>query len=152
MNNAEKFQIAPLAGTDRVAFGMSPQEVTQALGIPDQISKNHLGSRVEFRAAMNVGYSLVTQRVDHIGFGRQMTQLYLGELNIFSTPPEQVLRTLMVSDSQPLTYLGFVVFLNLGVALTGFHDGDESQKAATLFPEGAWDKRVPKMQPFHMAS
>lgn len=152
MNNSEKFQIAPLAGTDQVAFGMSPQEVENALGTPDQISKNHLGSRVEFRAAMNVGYSLATPRVDHIGFGRQMTQLYLGELNFFFTPPEQVLRTLMVADSQPLTYLGFVVFLKLGIALTGFHDGDESQKAVTLFPKGAWDKRVQKMQPFHMAN
>jgi hypothetical protein len=106
---------------------------------------------VEFRAAMNVGYSKVNERVHHIGFGRQMTQLYLGEMNFFSTPPQQVLRALMAADPNALTYLGFVVFQKLGIALTGFHDGDESQKAAMLFPAGAWDKRMPKMQPFHMA-
>lgn len=151
MNNSRKFQINPLVGTDLVVFGMSAQEVERALGPPDQVSKNALGSRVEFRAAMNVGYATAPQLVDHIGFGRQMEQVYFGELNVFAAPPAQVLKALIAADPRPLTYLGFVVFLHLGIALTGFHDDDEFQKAATLFPKGAWDKRVEKMRPFSMA-
>jgi hypothetical protein len=152
MDTSAKFQITPFVGTDLVAFGMSAQEVERALGAPDQTSKNHLGSRVEFRSAMNIGYSQATGQVDHIGFGRQMTDVYFREMNLFSTPPDKVLRELMACDPQPLIYLGFVVFRNLGIALTGFHDDDESQKAATLFPQGAWDKRVPKMKPYVSAT
>jgi hypothetical protein len=152
VDTSEKFHITPFVGTDLVAFGMSAPEVERALGPPDRTSEHRLGSRVEFRSAMNIGYSQATGQVDHIGFGRQMTAVYFRELNLFSTPPDGVLRELMACDPQPLTSLGFVVFRNLGIALTGFHDGDESQKAATLFAQGAWDRRATKMKPYVSAT
>lgn len=46
---------------------------------------------------------------------------------------------------------GFVISLRLGVALSGFHDGDESQKAIHFFRRGDWDMFLPKMRPFHIS-
>jgi len=44
--------------------------------------------------------------------------------------------------------VGYVVLLQLGLAMTGFHDGDLSQKAVTAFARGSWDTLRPKMKPY----
>jgi hypothetical protein len=40
---------------------------------------------------------------------------------------------------QPYEDVGYIIFYKLGIAVTGFHDNDESQKAITIFEEGYWD-------------
>jgi hypothetical protein len=98
---------------------------------------------------MTLGYSASEPRIlEHIGFGRQMTGVSLGGLYLFQTPEEDVLRALGKLDDQPYVYMGFVAFLRIGVALTGFHDRDTSQKAVSLFQEGAWEKRRARLTPF----
>jgi hypothetical protein len=44
--------------------------------------------------------------------------------------------------------LGYLVSLRLGIALTGFHDRDESQKAIHAFREGDWDMFRERMRPY----
>lgn len=151
MNEQTSFEISPLQGAGGLRFGMSPPQVAQLLGPADKISKNHLGQRVEFRSFMNVAYSVADPlRLEHFGFGRQMEGLTMGGVALFQVPELQALRALNRLDDQPRLYLGFVVFLKLGMALTGFHDNDLAQKAITLFPEGTWDKRVERMLPFSL--
>lgn len=147
MNELTKFYIQPYVGTDIVTFGMTPTEVTQALGAAETQSTNHQGKFVEFRSYMNVAYS-TEKRVDHIGFGRQMQEVHLGKINIFSDDPKVVLSELIGLDSEVFSYLGFLFFFKLGFSLTGFHDSDENQKALALFTQGHWDSRKLKMKPF----
>jgi hypothetical protein len=40
--------------------------------------------------------------------------------------------------------------LSLGLAFTGFHDGDESQKAVSLFAKGGYEDLRPKMRDFDL--
>lgn len=47
---------------------------------------------------------------------------------------------------------GFVLSLKLGVAVTGFHDGDDSQKAIHAFRYGDWDMFLSEMKPFRLPS
>lgn len=148
----KKFLLDPFVGTDILKFGMSLEEVEQLLGPADHVSKNHLGQRVEFRAYMKVGYSKSDDLVSYIGFGRQMEEIYFGDLNLFRTDPIGVLRILGSLDPDPKHYLGLVVFLGLGITLTGFQDQDESQKAVALFEAGYWDTRLGKMTPFDLPS
>lgn len=151
MQADEHFVIRPFEGAGAINFGMSPSNVAALIGDPDQISTNHLKQRVEFRSFMNVAYATDSGKnliVNHIGFGRQMQEVLFENANLFRDDPRDVLRALTLADRNPMIYLGFVVFLNLGVALTGFHDNDISQKAVSVFERGAWDKRLAKMAPF----
>lgn len=151
MKANEKFAILPYQGAGSIRFGMSPSEIKGLIGAPDQVSTNHLKQRVEFRSFMNVAYTPSMDQhsvLTHIGFGRQMEMVLIEDVNLFKDDPIGVLNRLMLVDSRPMTYLGFVVFFELGIALTGFHDNDVSQKAVTVFEKGAWDNRVPKMNPF----
>ncbi len=74
---------------------------------------------------------------------------FLG-VNIFGEESHLVLAKIMTADPNPMHYLGFIVFLKVGITLTGFHDEDISQRALTLFERGAWDHRISKMQPFSL--
>jgi len=132
---------------------MIPTEVEQILGAPDQVSTNHLKQRVEFRSFMNLAYTAGQQeKLCHIGFGRQMEDITLNGINFFKNQPIEVLKKLVSIDGTPLLYMGFIVFLDLGIALTGFHDNDASQKAVTVFEKGSWDKRIGKMKEFQLSN
>lgn len=48
--------------------------------------------------------------------------------------------SLLVHDPEPVESLGFLIFPRLGVNVTGFHDGDESQLAFNVFRRGFWDE------------
>ena len=53
-------------------------------------------------------------------------------------------------DGKPLNIFGFVVFLNLGIAVTGIHDDDKSQLAVTVFCKGAFDDLLSEAVPFEL--
>ena len=150
MNERTKFYIQPYIGTNAIRFGMTPAEVAQLLGPSETESTNHQGKAVEFRSFMNVAYSDKMQ-VDHIGFGRQMQEIYLEEINIFSDESRSVLRKLISLDHEVFLYFGGLFFFKLGISLTGFHDNDENNKALALFTRGHWDSRKPKMRPFMLS-
>ena len=75
-----------------------------------------------------------------------MLQVELATIKLFVDEPISVIKRLFLLDSSAATYLGFLVFLELGISLTGFHDDDEDQKAFTAFERGSWDKRKMKLK------
>jgi hypothetical protein len=151
VDNKTIFEIKPFLSAGLVFFDMSPERVAAAIGPADDANTNHLNQLVEYRAFMNVGYtSTLPNLVNHMGFGRQMLGLRMEGIEFFQDNPLYVLRELMQKDKECYLYLGFVVFLNLGITLTGFHDNDLSQKAVALFKQGSWDMRIPKMQRFDL--
>jgi hypothetical protein len=58
------------------------------------------------------------------------------------------LHSLCEQDRSPRDVYGFIVFPSLGLAVTGVHDGDESQLAVTVFSEGEFDDLLPESMPF----
>ena len=149
MDKKEQLEIFPYIGAGRIKFGMQPNEVEAIFGVADSVSMNHLKQRVEFRSFMNIAYSTGDiEGVSHIGFGRQMEGVHFKGINFFLDDENGVLKRIVLADGKPFVYMGFIVLLNLGMTLTGFHDNDISQKAVALFPVGAWDKRISKLRPF----
>jgi hypothetical protein len=143
--------IEPMVGIGTLKFSMVANKVSRILGPPDQISTNHLRQMVEFRSFRIVAFSNDTRHAHcHIGLGRQMTNVTLGDCKLFIEEPIVVLRHLMSPDSASMLYLGFVIFLKLGIILTSFHDDDKSQSAVALFERGQWDSRLCQMQPFRL--
>jgi hypothetical protein len=51
-------------------------------------------------------------------------------------------------DPHPFEWVGFIIFLEIGIALTGYHDGDTAQRAMTIFPQGRWDAYRDQFSPF----
>ena len=58
------------------------------------------------------------------------------------------LKSVLILDSSPLEYLGFVVLDDIGLSMTGFHDDDSSQLAITLYSSGRWSTFLSKGRPF----
>jgi hypothetical protein len=58
------------------------------------------------------------------------------------------LAVVQAADPQLLEALGFILSLKLGLAFSGFHDDDVSQRAIHAFREGDWDMFRERMKPF----
>ncbi len=58
------------------------------------------------------------------------------------------LHLLCEQDQSPRVVYGFIVFQRLGIAVTGIHDGDESQLAVTAFLKGEFNDLLPKSVPY----
>ena len=142
------FDVRPLEGAGPLRFGMDANAVASILGSPEHVSVNHLGQTVEFRGALTLGYgSDQGALLNHIAFGPLATGVVFKDTGFFVDDDRVVIERL-IAICPAGTYLGFLVFPELGLALTGFHDRDLSQRAVTLFPRGAWDKRIGKLTPY----
>lgn len=150
MDTNTDFELFPYTGAGLLKFGMAPDDAENLVGPPDLANTNHLKQRVEFRSFMNVAYAAEQQTLVHFGFGRQMEGVRYKGIPLFQVEPTVALQRLVDEDGHPYVYFGFVVLLNIGMTLTGFHDRDVSQQAITMFPLSAWDSRIPKLKPFRM--
>jgi hypothetical protein len=149
VNAKSNFELSPYKGAGLIEFGMDATQVELLLGTPDKTSVSHLKQRVDFRAFMNIGYSAEEpQVVVHLGFGRQMEGVAYKGTPIFGDVKNLSFQMLLQDDGNPCTYLGFIVLLNLGITLTGFHDDDVSQQSVAMFQQGAWDARKSKLKPY----
>lgn len=144
------FEMIPYVGTNLVTFGMTLYQVKRVLGKSKIKSKDHQGRFEESWPGISVGYS-ESNIVDHIGFSKYMKNIIFSGINLFELPSSVVLRELMEIDTDPMEYLGMVIFLKLGFYLTGFEDDDEDDdKAAALFVRGRWDSCILEMKKFKL--
>ena len=75
------------------------------------------------------------------------TRTYIAIQPRAASPPTVAGRRLRI-DGNPKEFVGFIVLLTLGIAFTGFHDGEVSQIAVSLFAKGGYDELKPKMKDF----
>ena len=148
---ADYFEILPLLGVGPLRFGMSPAEVAAQLGPPDISRRTMLKKLGESRGWIATMYEKETDRLTEVGFSRFVENLTYGGANIFKDPDRSVLQKLCKEDGEPYQAYGFVVLLNLGITLTGFHDGNEDQKACTVFARGTWGIEKDGLKPFKLS-
>jgi len=135
----------PYASVGPVRFGMSETEVRAVLGAPQSPRKDGSGDLV-----LRYGYLRVTVGVSgavEVGVVPEIPTTHAG-IDIFSSP--SAFAGLCLMDGAPQESSGFIILLKLGITMTGFHDGDESQKAVTAFVAGRWDVFKPEMKPFSL--
>jgi len=142
------FEILSHVGVGPLRFGMTPAEVAAQLGAPEISRRNMLKKLSESRGWIATMYEKDTDRLTEVGFSRFFENLTYSGLNIFKDPGQAVLKRLCDEDGKPYQTLGFIVLLNLGVTLTGFHDGNEDQKACTVFAKGTWGIEKDELKPF----
>ena len=135
--------IVPYEAVGPVRFGMNLQEIREALGEPELITKDRRGNDVLRYEGMSV--TVASAGAVEVGLLPEL-RVDIENIDVFNTP--SAFNRLCIMDGSPQECLGFIVFLKLGITLTGFHDRNESQKAVTAFVAGRWDAMRPQMKPF----
>jgi ribosomal protein S18 acetylase RimI-like enzyme len=137
------FAIEPYASVGPVRFGASEDQVQAVLGEPRSSSKSERNPDERSVWYRDARVSFDADGVAEISLAPPST-VTLGGYNLFEDG--DAWRKLCALDGAPGEVVGFLVLKNLGVALTGLHDGDESQLAVTAFRRGSWDSLA--MKPF----
>jgi hypothetical protein len=141
----QSFAIEPYLGAIPIRFGMKPTEVESEIGPPISILPDHFSNRVEERPHLIIGDSAHDDTLCEAVFAPG-AKLLFGQHELFQHPdPIALLRQV---DPSPYEWVGFVIFLKLGIRLSGFHDGDESQKAIAVVKKGYWDEHVDDFLPY----
>lgn len=139
------FDIVPYVGAKPLLFGMTQEQVIQLCGHPTHLTPDNLSELNAQYTTFGIRYSKADQRLVEIGFVPE-AKVFLNGSNIFGD--RQSFSKLLSLDSCPYEYVGFIVLLDLGITLTGFHDDDPSQLAVTAFVRGRWDHLKAKFKKF----
>lgn len=129
-------EIKSYGSVGSISFGMSVDELVKAVGEPKKITKNRLGEIDYKYDVFRVALSAKDSRVVEVGLLPE-TEARLNGVDIFSSP--DAFASLLKMDGDPYEYVGFIILLNLGITITGFHDNTDAQKAVTVFAKGRWD-------------
>jgi cation diffusion facilitator CzcD-associated flavoprotein CzcO len=138
------FEIRPYEGAGPIEFGMTQDQVVAVMGRPAMTRKTR-GGDIELRFADCAVRLGPDSTVAEIGFSPR-TQVTVEGIDVFNDPGS--LGKLLARDGEAMESVGIVVLLKLGIALSGFHDGDEDQKSVTLFRRGRWDAARGELVPF----
>lgn len=126
-------------------FGATEAEAVAAFGIPEVRRKNHEGEQ-ECRYK-----DFILRFENSTGRFRECTLLPGCEASINGVHvawDNDFIPWLFSKDSDLKEAFGFIVSLKLGIVASGFHDGDEAQKAIHAFRRGDWDMFGDRMKPF----
>jgi hypothetical protein len=139
------FVIESYVSAGPLKFGMSHAELIATIGEPAVQEKSRLGDVIARYDGF--GATISAAGVVEVYF-LPTTDVTLSSVEIYSD--DRTFDKLCALDGAPKELLGFIVLLELGVTLTGFHDQDQSQKAITAFARGRWDQLSGKMKTYAM--
>lgn len=131
----KQMNIYPYVGIDSIKFGMNSKEVRDVLGEPNSVSTSGLGEEEENYEDMTIRYCIENNKVVEISFDPDSGVMLDGE---YLYSQSNLTKYLLFKDPNPVECYGFLIFLGLGIATTGFHDFDEDQKAISIFSKGRW--------------
>jgi hypothetical protein len=129
-------EIASYVGVKPLLFGMTQSEAEIKVGPPLTKILNNLGEVNAQYQLFSVRYSKQSNEVVEIGVSSNAIT-FINNIDIFND--KHAFQKLLRQDSKPYEYFGFVILLDLGITLTGFHDDDPTQRAHTAFARGRWD-------------
>lgn len=122
-----EFDLQPYLGAGPLRLGMSRIQVEDVLGPPDKTKRTVFRNETqEFRreSGLQTVYSAPGEALVEISFyGNQ--SVAFEDLDIFHTQGTNVIKRLAEADGKSLETVGILVFLNLGITLTGFLQEDE---------------------------
>ncbi|MEZ0604616.1 hypothetical protein ACAX43_21020 [Paraburkholderia sp. IW21] len=130
------FFINPYEAVGPIRFGMTRAELVLVVGDPVRELKNRRAEADLQFPGFSIRLSKGDEKVVEVGITPD-TPVMLCDVDVFVSA--DAFARLVKIDGAPYEYVGFVILLNLGVTMTGFHDADESQKAITVFEKGRWD-------------
>lgn len=140
------YQIKPYESVGWIRFGITEREVHSILGEP--LRSRSKESEIElFYPSIIVRLSADSNSVIEMSLLPE-SDARLGNIRIFSD--EGGWMKLLQRENGPQEMQGFLVLFDLGIALTGFHDGAAVDRTVTAFMRGRWDgirSRMTSWQP-----
>lgn len=127
----QRFEIISYVGALPLRFGMTQDEVEKIFGKPAYRQLTLMGRIHVAYDAFYIRYTPEDQKLADISFSPE-SRLFFDGIDIFRDPKS--FEKIVSKDSCPYESVGFVILIDLGMAMTGFHDGDEEQLAVTVFP------------------
>jgi hypothetical protein len=141
--------IQPYVGVGNIKFGMDQNEIQKILGQPEDVLARKNNSINEYRTDITIPITHYTNGIlDEITFSRQTEILLLNDMNILRQNEKTVLEYILKLDPDTKYYAETVISLGLGLSFTGFHNGEESDKAVTVFARGVFDILIGEAVPF----
>lgn len=136
------FEIYPYKGLGMVEFGMSSAVISGLLGRANESELDDDSNELrEFRRD-NGFQTVFGNNGDYLvemGFSSNIVELNFSGINIFLDPEDDVIARIAKIDGKPYSAFGFLVFMNIGLTLSGFQHRDDSAKGVTIFNKGRWD-------------
>ncbi len=139
------FILKPYVEVGPIKFGMSESDLISIIGPPIKILTNRRGEPDYLYSDFSIRFSSDERKIVEVGF-LPTADFYVDGIDVFRDTT--AFYRLVQSDGYPYEYVGFIVLFRFGLTLTGFHDNDKSQKAATAFEKGRWEHLKPKLKPF----
>ena len=138
------FTINPLIGVGDVGFGMTTVQVASLIGTPDdsEIEEDSNEMR-EYRrkSGIQAVYSKGERELVELGFGRNIEEVSYFGVPLFTADDKDVYDRLCADDNNPFLLYGFIVFVEIGVTLSGFFKSDDYDKAVTVFKKADGTQR-----------
>lgn len=138
----QPFEIIPYIGALPLRFGMTTEDAHSLLGTPQNTST--IWDKTGFSHSwadpnLNIGFSN-ENALNHVGFiprgccvSLKGTCIWTRESCVDPNP------ILLRFDPHPRECYGFLVYHEIGITTTGFHDDDPSQHSLCIFTRGAYD-------------
>jgi len=130
------FEIVSYVGAKPLLFGLTETQAEGLVGLPMRTTLNNLGERNAQYESFSIRYSPQNGMLVEVGFSSS-AKVAIHGVELFQEI--EMFPKLLREDSCPYEYFGFVILLDLGITITGFHDNDPSQRAITAFARGRWD-------------
>lgn len=140
-----EFVLIPYVSAGPIRFSMTPDDVARLLGPPDTLVPTTFGEPVRNEQRGNVGVRYdAAGSVAELGFAPGAPVVFDGARVFELDDPV----AFFCARAEPQEILGFLVFLALGVTLSGYHDDDLSQRALCFFARGRFDRFAARMRPW----
>lgn len=136
----------PYEGAGSIKFGMSREGASEILGPPNSTTTTSMGEVEDDWGLITLRYDVDSETVAEIAFHPNSGIEFEGK-QLYNE--DELTSFLSSKDDSPYECFGFVVFLEIGIAITGFHDGDVGERAITAFKKGRWDSMRNSFQAFH---
>lgn len=138
-------EIRPAIGLGNVRFGMNEADVRRILG-PERKRSTHADTtELYFDNYLNLAFR--DKVLFQIGATYRSKGIIYKNIDIFSSDPFFVLKTMETDSGGAFEMYGFIVFPELGISLTGFHDDDYEQRAMTVAVLEEWQSIRDKLRP-----
>lgn len=140
--------VVPYQSFGPLGFGKSSKsDCVAALGEPRKASKDREGVEEFHYSGFIIRFDPTTSTVREVTL-LPRTAASIDDIHL--TWDHDFLRRACDRDGSPRDVHGFIVLENLGIAVTGIHDNDESQLAITAFSRGGFDDLLVNSIPYQM--
>lgn len=149
------WQIDGYGGAGPLRFGMSPPKVEGIMGTHPVIKRSPPNAARYLFGPDRPVVIFEQNSLVEISFSPDASEpVKYGSEDLFLSSEKDVLEMLWAHSGRADTFevAGFIVFLPLGITLTGFHDHDADQKAISCFVRGRRDRFGTRMKPIEFSS